>query len=111
MGDKTLLVLGLLVGFLFGFNGISFLLGMMSHTISEAQTQLSQIGAISTLVLFVIAVIIIVKVRILSSLIVGAIVGALINFVLEMNGIHIMNTIYSAILHVFSLKIITIIFF
>jgi len=111
MGDRTLLALGLLVGFLFGFNGIAFLLNVMSHTISEAQTQLSQVGAISTLVLFLIAVIIIVKVRILSSLIVGAIAGALINLVLEMNGIHVMNAIYSAIIHMLSLKTATPIFF
>lgn len=98
MNDRTIMAIGILAGFLFGFNGIATLFNLLSHTLTEAQTQLSQLSTVSTLVLFLIVVGIIIKVRVLSSLIVGAIVGAVLNLLLEMNGIHVMNYIYSAIL-------------
>ncbi len=98
MSDRAIIAIGVIVGFLFGFNGIALLFNLLTHTLTEAQAQLSQISAISTLVLFMIVVGIIIKVRVLSSLIVGAVVGAVLNFLLEMNGIHVMNMIYSAIL-------------
>ena len=98
MSDRTIMTIGIIIGFLFGFNGIATLFNFMSQALTEAQAQLSQISAVSTLVLFIIAVTIIIKVRVLSSLLVGAIVGAVVNLLLEMNGIHIMNEIYSVIL-------------
>ncbi len=104
MSDKTIMAIGVIVGFLFGFNGIAMLFNLLSHTLTEAEAQLSQISAVSTLVLFMIVVGIIIKVRVLSSLIVGAVVGAVINLLLEMNGIHVMNAVYSLILHLIGLK-------
>ncbi len=98
MSDRTIMAIGILVGFLFGFNGIATLFNLLSHTLTEAQAQLSQLSTVSTLILFLIVVGIIIKVRVLSSLIIGAIVGAVLNLLLEMNGIHVMNYIYSAIL-------------
>jgi len=98
MSDRTVMAIGMIVGFLFGFNGIAMLFNLLSHTLTEAQAQLSQLSTVSTLVLFLIVVGIIIKVRVLSSLIVGAVVGAVLNVLLEMNGIHVMNLIYSAIL-------------
>ncbi|GEM_PF-400255 len=98
MSDRLLMAIGMIVGFVFGFNGIATLFNLMTHTLTEAQAQLAQIGAVSTLVLFLIVVGIIIKVRVLSSLIIGAVIGAVLNTILEMNGIHIMNEIYSIIL-------------
>lgn len=111
MSERLIMAIGLLVGFLFGFNGIAMLFNMLSHTLTEAQAQLTQISTLSTIVLFMVVVGIIIKVRVLSSLIFGAVVGAIINALLEMNGIHVMNAIYSTILHLFSLKIAAIVFF
>lgn len=98
MGDTTIIVIGILIGFLFGMTGIATLFNLMNEALSETAAQLSQIGAASTLILLVIALILIIKVRILSSLIVGAIIGAVLNTVLEMNGIHIVNDVFSVIL-------------
>ncbi len=111
MSERLIMAIGLLVGFLFGFNGIAMLFNMLSHTLTEAQAQLTQISTVSTIILFMIVVGIIVKVRVLSSLIFGAVVGAILNALLEMNGIHVMNAIYSAIIHMLSLKTATPIFF
>ncbi len=98
MGEHTILAIGLIIGLLFGMTGISTLFNFMNQALSETQQQLTKIGAVSTLVLFVIALILIIKIRIISSLIVGAIIGAIINTILEMNGIHITNIIFSVIL-------------
>ncbi len=98
MGEHTILAIGLIIGLLFGMTGIATLFNFMNQALSETQQQLTKIGAVSTLVLFVIALILIIKIRTISSLIVGAIIGAIINTILEMNGIHITNIIFSVIL-------------
>ncbi len=98
MGEHTLLAIGLIVGLLFGLAGISTLFNLMNQALTETQQQLMKIGAVSTLVLFVIAIILIVKIRVISSLIVGAIIGAILNTILEMNGIHITEIIYNLVL-------------
>ncbi len=98
MGETTVTLIGLLVGLMFGLSGIATLLSLMSDVVSEAQIQLSQLGVASTLVLLVIALILIIKVRVLSSLIVGAIIGAVLNLLLEANGIHILETLRDVIL-------------
>ena len=82
--------LGVIVGFLFGFNGIAMIFNMLTKAVSEVQAHLTQV---STLVLLVIAIILIVKARILSSLLVGAIIGAILNLALKMNGIDIIGII------------------
>ncbi|RLI75329.1 hypothetical protein DRP05_15010 [Archaeoglobales archaeon] len=99
MGETSVILIGVLVGFLFGLSGIATLFNLMSDVITETQAQLSQISAVSTLVLLVIAIILIIKVRIISALVVGAIIGAVLNLILKMNGIDIVNQVYSTILH------------
>ncbi|MET1124311.1 MAG: hypothetical protein ABWW66_03475 [Archaeoglobaceae archaeon] len=89
---------GLVIGMLFGFSGISTLFAYMSEVVSEAQTQLQQIGVASTLVLLVFAVIVIVKVRAVASLIVGAILGAVINAILEANNISFLEVLRKLLL-------------
>ena len=96
--SRSLIAIGIIIGFLFGFNGITMLFNLMGKALTEAQVQLSQMSAVSTLVLFIIAVILIIKVRILSSLIIGAISGAIINLILKLNGIDVLNIVYSEIL-------------
>lgn len=97
MGETTVTLIGLLVGLMFGLSGIATLLSLMSDVVSDAQVQLSQLGVASTLVLLVVALILIIKVRVLSALIVGAIIGAVLNLILEANGIHILETIRAAV--------------
>ncbi|ADC64645.1 conserved hypothetical protein [Ferroglobus placidus DSM 10642] len=97
MGDTAIVLVGLLIGLVLGLSGVATLLNLMSDVVSNAQTQLSQLGAASTIILLVMALILIIKVRVLSSLIVGAIVGAVAEFILEANGIHIFEAIRSAV--------------
>jgi len=98
MKDTSIVIIGVIVGILFGMSGISTLFNLMSGVLLEAADQLSQINALSTLVLLVIAIVLIVKIRIISSLIVGAIIGAVLNIILKVYNIDIANVIYSAIL-------------
>ncbi len=93
MGETSVTLIGVIVGLLFGLSGIATLLSFMSDVVSEAQTQLSQVGMASTLVLLVVALILIIKVRVISALVVGAIIGAVLNFLLEANGIHILEIV------------------
>ena len=97
MGENTVTLIGLVVGLMFGLSGIATLLSLMSDVVSDAQVQLSQLGIASTLVLLVIALILIIKVKVLSSLIVGAIIGAVLNLLLEANGIHVFEIIRTAV--------------
>ncbi|HIP25344.1 MAG TPA: hypothetical protein EYG81_02600 [Archaeoglobus profundus] len=94
--SRLTLTIGGIIGFLFGFNGIATLFSLLGKTLTEVQ-QLLQMEAISTLILFIIAVILILKVRVISTLIVGAVIGAIINTILELYGIHATNYIYNFI--------------
>ncbi|AEA47886.1 hypothetical protein [Archaeoglobus veneficus] len=102
MGDNAVTLIGVVIGFLFGMSGIATLFSIMNAAISEAAMQLSQINAASTLVLLIAAIILIIKIRVISALIVGAIIGAVLNLILELNGIHLTNEIYSVILNALS---------
>uniref|UniRef100_A0A7C3MC07 Uncharacterized protein n=1 Tax=Archaeoglobus fulgidus TaxID=2234 RepID=A0A7C3MC07_ARCFL len=97
MGETSITLIGVVVGLLFGLSGIATLLSLMSDVVSDAQTQLSQLGIASTLVMLVIALILIIKVRVLSALIVGAIIGAVLNLVLQANGINILEMLRAAL--------------
>ncbi|ADB57566.1 hypothetical protein [Archaeoglobus profundus] len=88
-------VIGVAVGFLFGFNGIATIFNMLGQAVNEVQAHLTQA---STLILLIIAIVLIVKVRILASLLVGAIIGAILNFVLKANGIDVVGIVWSEIL-------------
>jgi hypothetical protein len=95
----TIVIIGVLIGFLFGMSGIATLFNLMSEAITETAVQLAQLSALSTIVLLVVAIILIIKIKIISSLIVGAIIGAVLNIILEVNDIHVVNEIYYAILN------------
>jgi flagellar biosynthesis protein FlhB len=97
MGETSVTLIGLIVGLLFGLSGIATLLSLMSDVVSDAQMQLSQLGVASTLVMLVIALILIIKVRVLSALIVGAIIGAVLNLVLQANGVNILEVLRAAV--------------
>ncbi len=97
MSDNTIVIIGLVIGLLFGMSGIATLFNFMNMAMEETAQQLAQIGAVSTLVLLLIAIILIIKIRVISSLIVGAIVGAVLNVLLEMNGIDIANDVFRLI--------------
>jgi hypothetical protein len=101
MGETIFVIVGVVIGLLFGMSGIATLFNLMGEALTETAVQISQLSAISTIVLLVIAIILIIKIRIISSLIMGAIIGAVLNIILEMNGIRIVNEVYSAILGMF----------
>jgi flagellar biosynthesis protein FlhB len=91
MGESTATIVGIIVGFIFGMSGIATLFNILEAIASGAATQLSNLGTASTLVILVIAVILIIKVRVISALIVGAIIGAVLNLILKANGVDLMK--------------------
>ncbi len=99
MSERAVMIVGLLIGLLFGMSGISTLFDYLNKTVEETEQKLTQLGAMSTLLLLIIALVLIVKVRVISSLIVGAIIGAVLNVILEMNGIHVFDELFTQILH------------
>ncbi len=95
MKDATITVIGVILGLIFGVGGISFLFNILSET----ATELSKLSsAASLIVLIAIAAIIIIKVRIFSALIVGAVIGAILNMILEINGIHFFRDFFQIFL-------------
>ncbi len=100
MSNNALIVIGVIIGILFGMNGIATLFNFLNIAIEETYQQFSQVSAVSTLILLIIAIILIIQVRVISALIVGAIIGAVLNTILEINGIHVMNNVYKIILNI-----------
>ncbi|WP_457549923.1 hypothetical protein [Archaeoglobus sp.] len=88
-------VVGVAVGFLFGFNGIAMIFDMLGKVISDIKVHLTQV---STLLLLGFVVFLVWKAKVLTSLLVGAIIGAVLNFVLKMNGIDVVNIFWSEVL-------------
>ncbi len=102
MGETTVTIVGVIIGFLFGLSGIATLFDILGNILTSAQTQISQFGVASTLVLLILAIVLIVKVRAISALVVGAIIGAVLNIILTANGIHLLPLIKSAIMPKFT---------
>lgn len=88
--DKWI-ALGLIIGFLFGFSGISTLFNMLEKAVNEVQRSVTQA---STLILLALVIVLIWKVRVISSVLVGAIIGAVLNYLLKANGIDVVNMFF-----------------
>lgn len=88
--DKWI-ALGLIIGFLFGFSGISTLFNMLEKAVNEVQRSVTQA---STLVLLALVIVLIWKVRVIASVLVGAIIGAVLNYILKANGIDVVNMFF-----------------
>lgn len=99
MGDTTIVIIGLVIGFLLGMSGITTIFGLMTETISQAEEQFSQLTTLSTVALIVAALIFIVMVRLVSSLTIGVIMGAVLNVILEVNNIDVVGQVSSTILN------------
>lgn len=91
--DRWTLV-GFCVGFLFGFGGIATVFSMLEKAVDEVQSRISQA---STLILFVVILVLIWKVKVLASILVGAVIGAFVNYLLKANGIDLMKIVLSFI--------------
>lgn len=98
MNDNTIVIIGVFIGILFGISGIATLFDIFSGAITDTANQLATINTLSTLLLLVVAVILIVKIKIISSLIVGSIIGAVINILLKVNNIDIVNEVYNLVI-------------
>ncbi|MFW5935862.1 MAG: hypothetical protein ACOCSC_01095 [Candidatus Hadarchaeota archaeon] len=105
----TMVIVGLVLGFLLGISGIAFVFDAASEAISSAQDLLTQFSTLSTIALIVVALILIVAVKMVSSLIIGIVIGAVLNIILEVNGFSIMDEVGSAVMSMFTipLRIIT----
>lgn len=98
MKDWLLVVIGVLIGFLFGMSGIATLFDLMSGAITQTADQLTQLNTLSTVVLLVIAIVLIVKIKVISSLVVGAIVGVVFNIILRVNNVDLVSKVSSTLL-------------
>ncbi|MEM1578852.1 MAG: hypothetical protein QXN34_01245 [Archaeoglobaceae archaeon] len=87
---------GFIIGFLFGMSTITTLLGFLGNVLIEVEETLRNISAFSTLVLLIIAVILVIKIKVIAGLIAGAIVGAVLNLILAQNGINVLEVVKSA---------------
>ena len=88
--DKWI-ALGLIIGFLFGFSGISTLFNMLEKAVNEVQRSVTQA---STLILLALVIVLIWKVRVIASVLVGAMIGAVLNYLLKANGIDVVNIFF-----------------
>lgn len=100
-----MVIVGLVIGFLLGLSGIAFVFDVASEAISSAQDVLTQLTTFSTIALIVVAIILILAVKIVSSLLVGIIIGAVFNVILEISGFSIMDEISSTVLSMFTLML------
>lgn len=91
MKDTSLVIIGGFIGFLFGMGSVATLFDLLSGAINQTADQITQLSALSTVVLLVVAVVLIVKIRVISSLVVGAIAGVVLNIILRANNIGVAN--------------------
>ncbi len=101
----TMVIVGLVLGFLLGISGIAFVFDVASEAISSAQDLLTQFSTLSTIALIVVALILIVAVKMVSSLIIGIVIGAVLNIILEINGFSIMDEVGSAVMSMFTIPL------
>ncbi|MFO7966657.1 MAG: hypothetical protein R6U44_03560 [Archaeoglobaceae archaeon] len=101
----TMVIVGLVIGFLLGISGIAFVFDVASEAITSAQDLLTQFSTLSTIALVIVALILIVAVKLVSSLLVGIIVGAVLNIILEVNGFSIMDEVGSAVMSMFTMPL------
>ncbi len=97
MGDTAIVIIGVSIGLLLGMSGIASIFDLMTETISHAEEQLSQLTTLSTVALIVVALVFIVMVRLVSSLAVGVIMGAVLNIILEVNNIDVVDQVNTGI--------------
>ena len=80
MGNNTFTIIGVIIGIVFGINAVSVMLELVSGSVGL----LSLIGSssgIGLLISVIIAAVLIIKIRIISSLITGALIGIVLNLI------------------------------
>lgn len=80
MRNNTFTIIGVIVGIVFGINAVSVLLGWISGSLGL----LSMIGSssgIGLLISVIVAAVLIIKIRIITSLITGALIGIVLNLI------------------------------
>ncbi len=80
MGNNTFTIVGVIVGIVFGINAVSVLLELISGSVGL----LSMIGSssgIGLLISVIVAAVLIIKIRIITSLITGALIGIVLNLI------------------------------
>ena len=80
MGNDTFTIIGVVIGIVFGINAVSVLLEFISGSVGL----LSLIGSssgVGLIVSIIIAAILIIKIRIITSLITGALIGIVLNLI------------------------------
>ena len=80
MGNNTFTIIGVIIGIVFGINAVSVMLELVSGSVGL----LGMIGSssgIGLLISVIIAAVLIIKIRIISSLITGALIGIVLNLI------------------------------
>lgn len=80
MGSNTFTIIGVIIGIVFGINAVSVMLELVSGSVGL----LGMIGSssgIGLLISVIIAAVLIIKIRIISSLITGALIGIVLNLI------------------------------
>ena len=80
MGNNTFTIIGVIIGIVFGINAVSVMLELVSGSVGL----LSLIGSssgIGLLISVIIAAVLIIKIRIITSLITGALIGIVLNLI------------------------------
>ena len=89
-------VAGFIIGLAFGISGVATLLSYALYSV-EISIQVLQVGAASTFVFFVAAILFVMKLRFVSSLLAGAIAGAAVSAILEFSGINLIDLVVKVI--------------
>nr|QNO46621.1 hypothetical protein OEAKOMNL_00023 [Methanosarcinales archaeon ANME-2c ERB4] len=80
MGNNTFTIIGVIVGIVFGINAISVLLEWIHGSIGLLEMIGSSSGT-GLIISIIIAAVLIIKIRIITSLITGALIGIVLNLI------------------------------
>lgn len=80
MSGNTFTIIGVLIGIIFGINAVSVLLEFLSGSV-ELLSLIGSSSGIGLIISVIVAAVLIIKIRIITSLITGALVGIVLNLI------------------------------
>jgi len=80
MGNNTFTIIGVLIGIIFGINAVSVLLELISGSV-ELLSLIGSSSGIGLIISVIVAAVLIIKIRIVTSLITGALIGIVLNLI------------------------------
>jgi len=80
MSSNTFTIIGVLIGIIFGINAVSVLLEFLSGSV-ELLSLIGSSSGIGLIISVIVAAVLIIKIRIVTSLITGALIGIVLNLI------------------------------